>query len=323
MTEGEPIEQPTLPPRDADGHKGTFGTVVVVGGCAAREATMLGAPTLTARAALRAGAGLAKLALPAPLLLPALELLPSATAVGLPVDVHDRVVPHLAAETLDDALASADAVVIGPGLGPTDHAGPAVESMTLRVLSQREIPVVVDADALNVLASMTGFSREIQASSIFTPHPGEFARLAKPLNITHDPKDPATRSTACEAMAQRLGVVCVLKGSKTVVSDGQRTWTCDRGHACLATGGTGDVLGGVIASLVAQFVAPGPQMIGSIKMPKPPGKPLDLFDAARLGVLAHAIAGENWATSHDASAGLLATELTDELPAALESLRAK
>lgn len=188
-------------------------------------------------------------------------------------------------------------------------------------LNQQDVPVIADADALNALAATPDFQPDLRASAVFTPHPGEFRRLAQTLKINADPTDPSTRPAAAEAMALRLGVIVVLKGSNTVVSDGLRTWTCTRGHACLATAGTGDVLAGLIAGLTAQFVAPGPSVIENLELPKPPGKPLDLFDAARLAVQAHAIAGETWAESHHAEAGLLATELADALPAALESLR--
>jgi NAD(P)H-hydrate epimerase len=95
---------------------------------------------------------------------------------------------------------------------------------------------------------------------------------------------------------------------RTVVSDGHQTWVCTRGHPCLGTAGTGDVLSGLIAGLIAQH-ASGPRRV------------LSLFDATRLAVLAHAIAGEQWAATHQASAGLLAAELAENLPAALETLR--
>jgi NAD(P)H-hydrate repair Nnr-like enzyme with NAD(P)H-hydrate dehydratase domain len=126
-------------------------------------------------------------------------------------------------------------------------------------------------------------------------------------------------------MARRLGCIIVLKGAGTVVSDGGRTWTNTTGHPCMATAGTGDVLTGVIAALAAQFVGPPPpagipESVRS-RLPRPPGRPLDLFDAARLAVHAHGLAGERWAAGRAVAAGLLAPELADEIPAALETLR--
>ena len=106
-----------------------------------------------------------------------------------------------------------------------------------------------------------------------------------------------------------------------MVSDGLRAWVCTRGSPALATGGTGDVLSGVLGGLIAQYVAPGPAAIGGVTMPRPPERPLDLYDAARVAVEAHAIAGERWGTAHGASAGLLASELADGVPGVLEGMR--
>lgn len=309
---------PSLPPRDPTGHKGTFGTVCVIGGCALETHRMFGAPALAARAALRAGCGLAKLLVPTPILDHAVALTPSATARGLPANPDGSLIAHACAEVFDNAASDADAIVIGPGLGPA-HTGAA--ALTLRALNQEDTPVVVDADAINALATIPDLHRDFRASAILTPHPGEYARLAASLNITLDPTDPATRPAAAEAMAQRLGCIVVLKGSGTVVSNGLHTWVCQRGHPCLATAGTGDVLAGLIGGLIAQFVAPGPRAIGGVELPTPPNKPLDLFDAARLGVQAHAMAGESWARSN-ADAGMLASELADLIPGALDGLRA-
>lgn len=320
MTEPTPHPNPPLPPlptRDPAGHKGVFGTVLVIGGCARPGARMIGAPALAARSALRAGAGLVKILAPEPVLDGVLAMTPSATGRALPVDDSGDLIPHLAAEVFDELSEHAEAVVIGPGLGEGEGA----RSLTLRALGLTERPVIADADALNLLSSTLGYAQDLRAPAILTPHPGEFRRLAQALRITADPTDPATRPGAAERMAQRLGCVVVLKGAGTVVSDGLRTWVCGRGHACLGTAGTGDVLAGLIGGLAAQFVAPGARAIGGFELPRPKLKPLDLFDAARLGVEAHAIAGERWSESRGADAGLLAQELADELPAVLTALR--
>lgn len=318
MNGDQPPPLPVVPTRDPSGHKGTFGTVAVVGGCALPGVRMFGAPALAARAAFRAGCGLVRLIVPESVLDATVSLSPSATAAGLPTHADGSLVPHKAAEVFDRGVRDADAIVIGPGLGPA-HTGAA--GLTLRALGQTEVPVIADADALNALAATPDFQPDLRASTIITPHPGEYRRLAETLKLDFDPVAPDQRAFAAEAMALRLGVVVVLKGANTVVSDGLRTWICDRGHAALATAGTGDVLAGLIGGLIAQFVGPGPQAIGGMVLPRPPGKPLDLFDSARLGVEAHAIAGEQWAESHHAAAGLLASELADELPTVLESLR--
>jgi hydroxyethylthiazole kinase-like uncharacterized protein yjeF len=298
------MNRPTLPQRPAAGHKGTFGTVSVVGGSCADGARMIGAPALAGLGALRAGAGLVRLVMPNPILNAGIAMCPSATGIGLPVDGRGEVVAHEAAEVIDGVLMQSTCMAIGPGLGA--NAGAA--AISLRAVQQQDIPVVIDADAINNLAAVPELHRDFNAAAVLTPHPGEFRRLAQALRMTHDPVDPASRPLAAEALAQRLGCVAVLKGAGTVVSDGIQTWVCDRGHPCLGTAGTGDVLAGLIAGLIAQH-GTGP-------------KAMPLFDLARAAVYAHAAAGERWAQSREASAGLLAQELADELPAVLESLRA-
>lgn len=309
------LDAPPLPPfpkRDPKGHKGTFGTVVVIGGCAVRERHMVGAPSLAARAAIRSGVGLAQLVMPAGVLDAGISLCPSATGIPLTVDEDGAVVPHEAAHTLDGLLHSCNALVVGPGLG----AGEGPRVLALRAAQQEEAPVILDADALNALAEIPELARDFRAAAILTPHPGEYRRLAASLGISLDPVDPRTRPEAAAALGQRLGCIVVLKGSGTIVSDGQRTWQNDTGGSELATGGTGDVLAGIIAGIVAQFVAFGLHP----RQPRPASRPLDLFDAARLAVRAHGLAGDRWASRQGANAGLMATELADELPAVLASM---
>lgn len=312
---------PPLPSRDPRGHKGTFGTVAVVGGCATNDRRMIGAPALSALGALRSGAGLVRLAAPGPVLDATMTITPSATGVPLPTDSEGHLLAHEAAAALDTLVRSCDCLVIGPGLG--EGAGP--QTASLRSVQQEEVPVIVDADALNALAAIPELHRDFRAAAVLTPHPGEYRRLAASLNIAHDPVRPESRPAAAEALAQRLGCVVVLKGSGTVVSDGQRTWVNPSGNAALATAGTGDVLAGVIGALAAQFVVrPGSvHALAAARLGRrPPDKPLDLFDAARLAVYAHGLAGERWSERRGAAGGLLAAELADELPEVLESLRA-
>lgn len=309
---------PGLPERRQDGHKGTFGTVSVIGGSCAGGMVMLGAPVLAGRAALRAGCGLCRLVMPEPLLAAALSALPSATGVVLPVDETGAIVGHEAAAVVDGVLATSSAVVLGPGLG----RGPGVEALVLRVIQQKTTPVVVDADALNAMAGIPEVWRDFHAPAVLTPHPGEFRRLAESMKITLDPVAKGTRPSAAESLAQRLGCVVVLKGAGTIVSDGARTWRCERGHPCLGTAGTGDVLGGLIGSLLAQhfdatrmlaaarLAQKSPALAGKVSGGWTP------YDLARVGVEAHARAGELWAATHG-PAGLLAGELADLLPGLL------
>lgn len=286
-----PSELPSLPTRDPDGHKGTFGTVAIIGGCDRDGLMMLGAPLLAGRGALRAGVGLCRLCLPSSILAPALAALPAATGFAFQ-------------GTAPTQLPPSDAVVIGPGLGPAGEQSRAVFDL----LKQLDRPAVIDADGLNALASGLRASRKLPDLSrcVLTPHPAEYARLAQACRLREDPIDPRARESAACAMADRLRTTVVLKGARTVVSNGSSIWVCSHGHACMATGGTGDVLAGVLGALLAQNEAAGWCM--------------PLFDVARVAVDAHARAGEAWAEAHGASAGMLVEELADLIPTALRPL---
>lgn len=302
---------PPLPVRRADGHKGTFGTTLVVAG-SAREQRMIGAAIFVACAATRAGTGLVRVLVPEPICNAVLAGSPQATAIALAVDPDGQLCEQKAIQQFDESLSMAQSVVIGPGMG----GGQAVARLSVRAIQQEEAPVVVDADALNALAMIPEFTREVRGRVIVTPHPGEFRRLAASLGIRHDPVDPVHRESAASALAQRLGCIVVLKGINTVVSDGHRVWICSHGHPCLATGGTGDILAGLIGGLLAQYAPP------SIMVPGQPAPALGLFELACIAVQAHARAGEEWARLNRASAGLLPQELAALIPSVLESMRA-
>lgn len=319
LEDGGPL--PALPARDRQGHKGSFGAVGVVAGCAGGGVRMIGAPALVARGAFRAGAGLVKIACPEPVLDSAIVLEPSATGLALPVGPGGDLRPHESAGVIDRLVDETDAIVFGPGLG----GGEAIEQLALRVIKVDDKPLIIDADALNALARVPELAREWRGRAIVTPHPGEWRRLGASVRATGDPVEPRGRVEAASSLAQRLGCVVVLKGAGTVVSDGLRAWTCPAGDPCLATAGTGDVLAGVLGALVAAYGAPAepagvPDAIRE-KLPRSRARPLDLFDAARLGALAHARAGERWAATHRAHAGALAREIADFIPAEIERLR--
>lgn len=317
--------QPTLPARDPRGHKGTFGTAAVVGGCAHEPSLetgldglrMLGGPCFSALAALRSGCGLARLAVPRPLVDHALAVAPSATGVALAVDARGDLVPHLAAAVIDDLAASADALIVGPGMGVSDGAAAAV----LRAMAQDSVPVVLDADGLNNLAGIAEFWRDCRAPAVLTPHPGEFRRLGAALSITADPTIDAERPAAAEQLAQKLGCVVVLKGAATIVTDGHRAWTHDQPNPALGTAGTGDVLAGLIGGLIAQHHR-RPILAGERTVTSEKQGGLSLFECARAAGAAHALAAERWTARRGVTGGMLATDLLDEIPASVESLRA-
>lgn len=285
----QPSRLPALPERPDDGHKGSFGTVIVVGGSRA----MPHAPAICGRAALRAGCGLVKIAADHDVLAAALLTEPSATGVAL-TDPHDTRVDPLT--RLDRADPEHRAVLaVGPGLG-SSH-----ERLVMSLLHGKR-PVVLDADGLNLLARSGQRHAPAGAACVLTPHPGEFRRLADHARLDLDPTDPQQREGAAVALARFHAAVVVLKGHRSVVADadGGRCYVNDTGNAAMATAGSGDVLTGLIASLIAQG--------------------LGVYDAAVLGVHLHGEAGDAWAQCHGRS-GLLARELADALPGAFESYR--
>ncbi|MGH7133271.1 MAG: NAD(P)H-hydrate dehydratase [Phycisphaerales bacterium] len=292
---------PTLPARTPTGHKGTFGTVCILGGNCAGATRMVGAPALSALAALRSGCGLAKVFAPAPICADILTIVPSATGHAIGTDLTGETTVTEAHAAAEQALRVATVIAIGPGLG----RGPGPAAALSRLLDQTELPLVIDADALAILAAFHDPTQSLRATAVLTPHPGEFRRLAESLDLDTDPIDPAKRPAAARALAAKLNCVVVLKGAGTIIADRDSAFTNTTGNAALATGGTGDVLTGLIAGLVAQSPA------------------ADLLDTARLAVHIHGLAADLWVKRHGAASGLLAAELADLIPAAMQSLRRK
>ena len=236
---------PALPPRPSDGHKGTFGTVLVIAG----SDGMLGAAILCARGALRGGAGLVRVCVPTKLMAPCTVAVPAATT--------------LPRSQVAAAVATASAIVIGPGLGIS--AG--TKRLVTAVLRQARVPVVFDADALQAFAPLRR-ALPGRAAKILLPHPGEAGRLLA-CDAAVVQRD---RMAAVAALAQRSGAVAVLKGKGTLVTDGAQCFHNRTGNPGMATGGTGDVLAGLCGALLAQGMDP--------------------FAAACLAVHAHGKAGD-------------------------------
>lgn len=231
---------PALPHRPSDGHKGLFGRVLVVGG----HEQMIGAPVFAGTAALRMGAGLVQVALPRPVLPFALTITPELIGLGLDAD---------SAEALTRAADLADALVVGPGLGQTPAAAAYIDR-----LLKLDKPMVLDADALNLLAHKRQWPRRIKAPLVLTPHPGEMTRLLR--FIPHPPKaawaDAAGRLRVAVGLARAIRQVVVLKGHATVVTDGRQAFINSTGDSTLSKAGTGDILSGMIGCLLAQKMAP-------------------------------------------------------------------
>jgi len=272
-----------LPPRRPDGHKGTFGRVLVVAG----SIGMTGAAILCCRAAARAGAGLVHLAIPASLD-PILEAaLPETITIPIP-DAAGRV-EHLDDERLRDALSRADVVAVGPGLSRADETMEAVADL----LDRFSGPIVLDADGLGALEGHPERLDRLAERAILTPHPGEFAALVggTPSEIDAERRDRAA------TFAAEHRVVLVLKGRPTAIGlpDGT-AFLNPTGHDGLATGGSGDVLTGLIAGFAAA---------GAV-----------LADAALTATYVHGLAAELFARGRSPRA-LLPTDLLDLLPRTL------
>jgi NAD(P)H-hydrate epimerase len=281
--------------RRRDGHKGDYGRVLVVGG----SRGMVGAVALASQAALRAGAGLVTFAAPAPVQLAIATLCPCATSIPLECDASGDLGPGAVRQVLRSA-GGCDVLAVGPGM-----AVGAGQGAIIRAVLGQERPVVLDADGLNNLAAIDGWPEVRRCPLVLTPHPGEFSRLTgkKTADIQAD-----RIAAAVEAARDWSGAtVLVLKGAGTVVTDGRRVYVNATGNPGMATGGSGDVLTGVIAALIGQADATGR------------GRRLSPFDAACLGVHVHGLAGDLGATELG-EVSLTAWDLLDFLPAAFRRL---
>lgn len=278
---------PALPPRDRDAHKGAFGRVLIIAG----SQGMAGAAALAGMAALRCGAGLVRIATAAGCQPTVAQFEPCYTTVALAEDGDGRIGLD-ALPRLREEVALADAVALGPGIGQSDE----VSSIVLELCRSCELPMVVDADALNALA-VSGESLQEPADApwgprLWTPHPGEYQRL------TGIAPGEAQRDHAVE-YAQQQSVTLLLKGAHTLITEGGRTWLNSTGNPGMATGGSGDVLSGVLATLLAQG--------------------LSTWDAGRLGAHLHGLAGD-MAAAELGEMGLIASDLIDWLPRASKRL---
>lgn len=277
-----------LPSRPSAGHKGRFGHLLVVGG----SQGMTGAPALAARGAARSGAGLVTVAGPAGLN-PVMEGL-CVEAMTAPVaETPDHALSEDALKSLQELAASRSAVVLGPGIG----RGAPTAALVARLVPDLPVPLILDADGLHAIREDLSVLKGRHAATIVTPHPGEAAVLLG----TTPGEVLADRPGAAMGLAEATGSVVVLKGAGTVMAEPQgRMAVNPTGGPALGTGGTGDVLAGVIGGLVAQGLAP--------------------FEAAACGAYLHGAAGDRWVAAHG-DAGLLASEVADALPGVLDEIR--
>jgi ADP-dependent NAD(P)H-hydrate dehydratase len=286
-----PADLPRLSPRSRETSKRDYGRVVIVGGATG----MAGAPALAGMAALRSGAGLVEVLVPEAVAAITAGFDPCLMTRGL-AGVADGTLSSAAEPLLRERLAACTAAAIGPGMGRSRIVATIVQGLWRDVPQ----PTVFDADALWALAQMERAEQTRHAGSrVLTPHAGEMLRL-----LGHDPASPRSRDRAwLEAMATEmaatLSAVVVLKGPATLVTDGTRQAHNETGNPGMATGGTGDVLTGVIAALLAQGLSP--------------------FDAARLGAWVHGRAGD-LAAADLGEISMTARDLLERLPAAFHAV---
>jgi len=227
-----------LPDRALQSHKGNYGKVLLL--CGSRGYT--GAAALAAMGALRSGSGLVYLGVPESIY--AIEAIKLIEPVVFPLPDCKGTLSHEAIEPITQMLPKMDAVLIGPGLGQSEGTF----SVLKAVLEKAYCPVVVDADGINLLSAHKDIVRGRTNTTILTPHEGEFERLAGPIG--------ADRISAARRLSQDLGVIVLLKGHNTVITDGKSVYINPTGNPGMAVGGSGDVLAGIIASLLGQGLSP-------------------------------------------------------------------
>ena len=268
-----------LPDRDPFAHKGKFGKILLL--CGSEGYT--GAAALASMGALRSGAGLVFLGVPRSIY--AIEAVKLTEPVIFPLPDDDGKLSSEAVPEILERLPKMDAVLLGPGLGQSQGVLEVIKT----VLEKASCPVVLDADGINVVAKHRDILRGRTAPTILTPHDGEFARLGGVIG--------EDRVATAEQMARELGCIMLLKGHHTVITDGSSIYINHTGNPGMAVGGSGDVLAGIIVSLLGQGIAP--------------------LEAAACGAWLHGAAGDLCAAEMG-QYGMLPTDLLHVLPRLLK-----
>ncbi len=264
---------PQLPKRIATGNKSTFGSLAIVGGHLGQADVMFGGTALAALGALRTGIGKCVLAMPQDVLKNAISIVPQAT--GFP---------------LSQPALPMQAVVIGPAFGIGE-----LQKQALNIVVRSNRPVVIDADAINLLAKNPDMA--IGGNSIITPQPAEFERLRNAFGLTGSDQEAAS------SLAKKLGCVIVLKNANTYVTDGESDYELGIANPVLAAAGSGDLLAGIIGGLLTQYFP----------------KDLSLIQIAILGVNIHSSAAKLWLQKH-ADRGVIIGELAELIPNVISAL---
>lgn len=263
-----------IPARPEKGHKGTFGTVAIAAGSISEDKVMLGSAALAGKAAIRSGAGICVFLGTRELLFQLIRLVPQAVGIVYPGDFEQEAKKW-------------QSIVVGPGLGVNK-----ANISLIRDILKLKLPTVIDADGLNTMAEYPELFQDLHEFCVLTPHPKEFARLSR-----------ATSTSDARQLAARSGCTVVLKSSDTLITDGRQEWSKKVDNPVLGTGGTGDLLSGLIAGLMAQYI-----------------NKLSTVECARLAVEVQAQAAQNWRGSHG-SGGLILDELLELIPETIDNLR--
>lgn len=268
-----------IPDRVADSHKGDYGRILLLCG----SVGYTGAAALSAMGALRTGAGLVYLGVPESIY--AIEAVKLLEPVVFPLPEENGMFAETAIDSICDRLQNMDAVLIGPGIGQSEGTLQLVKF----VLDNFDGPVVVDADGINVMKAHKDILRGRKSPAILTPHPGEFSRFTD--------RDCHDRIGSAMELANDLGIVLVLKGYETVITDGIQCYVNPTGNPGMAVGGSGDVLAGMITALLGMGLAP--------------------LDAAACGAWLHGAAGDLCAKELG-QFGMLPSDVLNVLPRLLK-----
>ena len=267
-----------LPVRARETHKGDYGKILLLCG----SLGFTGAAALAAMGALRTGSGLVYLAVPESIY--AIEAVKLTEPVVMPLPDREGMLWEASLEKIGELLPKMDAVLFGCGSG----IGPGTEAVLEFLLKNADCPLILDADGITLAAKHKDILRGREKPTILTPHDGEFARLAPPDML---------RTEQTMALARELGVILLRKGHRTLITDGAVCFENHTGNPGMATGGSGDVLAGVIGSLLGQGIAP--------------------LEAAAAGAWLHGAAGD-LAAEKWGEYGMLPGDMVDELPRLLK-----
>jgi hydroxyethylthiazole kinase-like uncharacterized protein yjeF len=272
---------PKLPSRDPISHKSQNGRLAIIGGQNRGELVMIGGVSLAAMAAFRSGVGLCRIISEKDILPAMITIAPSATGY----DIHSG--------TLGDYLMEHDALVFGVGLGVGDF-----QTNLLKTALKTNLPIIIDADGINILAQHPVLKELIHEQVVITPHPGEYSRLAATFNLEPRKVHGGNNIPAARQLAETLGCVVVLKGAETVVSDKNVFYENAAPNPVLGVGGSGDVLSGIIGSLMAQHFS---------------SDEINFTELAIIGVKIHSQAAAEW-SGKKRTKGMLPSDLIDLLP---------